>query len=117
MKNKTLKTALTAALLSTSLSASAATYWTPAVIKASLTNANTVKATAGFISGLNQTFKALQHHGMVDDYLCVPDSVTVVQLSQMVLDKSTRGFPQTSDGGVEFVFYALYDYYPCGSKR
>lgn len=108
-----LKTTALTLLLTTSLSANSATYWTPAVIKASLNNASLVKITSGYISGLNQTFKAQQNIGLIDKYLCAPDNVTVRELRNIVLNTSTRGFAKTSDGGIHFIFTAIYNKYPC----
>lgn len=109
------KLLLTTVLLIAPIAAQSATYWTPAVIKASLnsTNPMLVTATGGYISGLNQTFKALQNYDMIDKYLCMPDSVTLVEMTSLVSKQSAKGFARTSDGGAYFVFTAFYNKYPC----
>ena len=113
------KLLLATALLATSITtAQSATFWTPQVIKASLLSGDEklISATAGYISGLNQTFKALQHYNLLDKYLCVPDSVTTTEMAVLVFYQSTDGFAKTSDGGAHFVFTALYNKYPCKLK-
>jgi len=68
---------------------------------------------AGFVSGVEEAIRLLEHTGRSEYRLCTPADVSASALAEVYLKYGARHKGELADPAAEVVLHALRDAYPC----
>ena len=68
---------------------------------------------SSYLAGVRLTIETVQNYGFVPRNVCLPKSLTIGEMASAIRSTDPSVFPDTNDGGVVYVYTALFNAYPC----